>query len=362
MRNNDKNDNDYIIEPSVLCTCGKLRKTLRKNSFSKNSPLEAIKHTEVYRTSSRRLMRKCVSRCSICGGRKLLLEEIKDNIDKISLHLDSDVTSVEQLSSKDQPLLDSECLIRSRDSKDCVIQTCHIDNITSISCMSVNNSSKNTMLLNNANNSINNLEPSISLYPAAALLKADRDCISTKTTQLAASTPGRLPAFFLRLLRRRRSNIAASNLFSEPRWRSLNRLFQLSKSSTSISQKFYKHNNNSSQSPEPPHSPQTPPKTLEDSQKWTVSLFLEKSTLDDCTFTDLCNSSGDEDILSKSLSPRFFAANKDKSMEPKHKGTRAQSLEVPLPVMQNVSMRSGSYSKKKRPRSLIDTFRKKKTS
>ena len=84
-------EDDYMIESSVLCTCERL-KPLREEEQHLHPQQQQQqqqendneihltpcidRRVEVYRTSSRRVMRKCVSRCRVCGGRKLEFQEV----------------------------------------------------------------------------------------------------------------------------------------------------------------------------------------------------------------------------------------------------------------------------------------------
>lgn len=341
-------EGDYMIERSVLCTCEKQKSVseVRTNLWPVTCTRNSIdKRTEVYRTSSRRLMRKCVSRCCVCGGRKLEFKEINgsgDNID-VSPVLNTDKDEW----NEDEPLLNSDQVLQNLDIKDCASETRtdpHNEDST--------DTSDDHAIQKNALN----LEKS-SIYPAGAVLKQDLEYMSPlKTSQLAENTPGKLPGLFLRLLRRRRTS---TKLLSEVRRRSFNKFFHLSKSP--IIQKNCKHTNSPSSG-----SPRLAPKSSYDlnlSQKWADALYFEKQNPVNVVdlYTDtIPTTDKEEDVLSKSLSPRYFE-RMENNLNIDSSTDRSRSLEVPLPVLRSATLNKGSisYRKKKRTKSLRDVFLKK---
>jgi hypothetical protein len=167
-------------------------------------------------------MRKCVSRCHVCGGRKLEFQEVgaaagvgggggggdgSSDVGSVGVGCQYGGDENELLDISDDVFNDPEPgnpgdpLVREKNGSD------------------VSNGE------NKWRTSSDEL-PSI-LSPAGAVLQKDFEYMSPlKTSQLAEGTPGKLPGLFLRLLRRR----VSSKIMNESRRRSFNKFFHLTKS------------------------------------------------------------------------------------------------------------------------------------
>ncbi|XP_057300144.1 probable serine/threonine-protein kinase pats1 [Hydractinia symbiolongicarpus] len=308
---------DCIIESSLLCTC-KMTGRPKSRTFSEDLGLRFNtvydRFGEVRRTSSRRLMRKYVERCSMCGGRNMTYIELKrnsampcgdNNLKETSMNrthslpsmVQNDGDNIEQDARENlsAQFMDAEYSIvddngnaqdifahniktqnqEPQPLEHCVRNVAKLENredrkIEDVKRSNdddsmekwVTNTSENTVtkrserlpniqvhdrdiiseISNTYSSTYSSLEKSIK-FPAAVFLKQDREDISSKTSQLAQSTPGRLPRFFHHLLRRRKSRLtltklddAGYNSTTEKRSvrLSLQKLFHISPNSSTI--------------------------------------------------------------------------------------------------------------------------------
>ena len=146
-------DQDYIIENSLLCTCANLVDIMQNHS-DKVLVLTKDRFGEVHRAGSRRYMRKNISRCSRCGGRILMLKTNNNVSTEKDTEIDEAVYKIANISET------NTILHNNGDSSNLSASRCNRDSHSNIS---INGDSHSSALQNNGG------------IPHSSTLKHDED-------------------------------------------------------------------------------------------------------------------------------------------------------------------------------------------